>query len=392
MDAYDERLATELKQLAVEGNLRKLDDLVLQGKHIVYKGRKYLNFSSNDYLGLTSRAPEGVSWQEGFYLNNLLTHDWVNGECLMSNPSSRLMTGNSIHYARLEEAVAEFFGGGVSALVLSSGFMANAGVLPALAGKKDLILADKLAHASLIDGLRLGSAEWKRFHHNDMEHLELLLQKARGYRTVWVATESIFSMDGDLAPIGELVRLKEKYGFKLYLDEAHAFGVAGPGGRGIAAACNAAEQCDIRMATFGKALASAGAFVLCNAVTREYLVNKMRTLIFSTALPPMTLMWSAYLLRKLPSLHGLRKHLRSLVSLLARELGIPAQSHIIPLHAGSNEQACGLARQGREMGYWLTPIRHPTVPRGTARIRLSLTAALSETDILNFASACKNIG
>lgn len=392
MDAYDERLAAELKQLEAEGNLRRLDDLILQGKHIIHQGRKYLNFSSNDYLGLTSRSPEEISWQEGFYLNNLLQHDWENGECLMSNPSSRLMTGNSIHYARLENALCEFFGDGVSALVLSSGFMANAGVLPALTGKGDLILADKLAHASLIDGLRLGSAEWKRFHHNDMNHLESLLQKAQGYRTVWVATESIFSMDGDLAPIAELIRLKEKYGFKLYLDEAHAFGVSGPGGRGIAAACKADAQCDIRMATFGKALASAGAFVLCDALTRQYLVNKMRTLIFSTALPPVTLMWSAYLLRKLPSFHSKRKHLRSLVSLLARELGIPAQSHIIPLHAGSNEQACAMARQGRERGYWLTPIRHPTVPQGTARIRLSLTAALSETDILNFASACKGIG
>ncbi len=392
MDAFDERLTAELKRLADEGNLRRLNDLVLQGKYIIYKGRKYLNFSSNDYLGLTSRTPEGHSWQEGFYLNNLLTHDWENGECLMSNPSSRLMTGNSIHYARLESALSEFFGGDVSALVLSSGFMANAGVLPALTDKGDLILADKLAHASIIDGLRLGSAEWRRFRHNDMEHLETLLQKARGYRTVWVATESIFSMDGDLAPLDDLVRLKEKYGFKLYLDEAHAFGVAGPGGRGVAAACDAAEHCDVRIATFGKALASAGAFVLCGALTREYLVNKMRTLIFSTALPPVTLMWSAYLLRKLPSMHSLRKHLRAITALLARELGVRAQSHIIPLPAGSNERALAMAELGRQKGYWLTPIRHPTVPQGTARIRLSLTAALSEEDILNFAAACKSIG
>lgn len=395
MDAFEERLDAELKQLAADGNLRHLDDLVLQGKYIVCKGKKYLNFSSNDYLGLTAgRRTEDASWQEGFYLNNLQNHDWVHGECLMSNPSSRLMTGNSIHYARLESALAEFFGGGVAALVLSSGFMANAGVLPALAGKGDLILADKLSHASLIDGLRLGQAEWKRFRHNDMEHLESLLQQAcsGGYGTVWVATESIFSMDGDIAPMAELVALKEKYGFKLYLDEAHAFGVAGPGGRGIAAAADAAAHCDVRVATFGKALASAGAFVLCSPLVREYLINRMRTLIFSTALPPVTLMWSAYMLRKLPSLHGPRKHLRAMTALLAGELGIEATSHIIPLPAGSNERALDMARQGRELGYWLTAIRTPTVPRGTARIRLSLTAALTEEDILQFAQACKRIG
>lgn len=395
MEAFEERLHAELQQLAAEGNLRHLDDLVLQGKYIVYKGKKYLNLSSNDYLGLTAGgACEEASWQEGFYLNNLQNHDWVRGECLMSNPSSRLITGNSIHYARLESALAEFFGGGVAALTLSSGFMANAGVLPALTRRGELVLADKLSHASLIDGLRLGPAEWKRFRHNDMEHLETLLQKAQteGYGTVWVATESIFSMDGDIAPMADLVALKNKYGFKLYLDEAHAFGVAGPGGRGIAAQAGVEEHCDVRIATFGKALASAGAFVLCKPLVREYLINKMRTLIFSTALPPVTLMWSAYMLQKLPSLHGARKHLRAMTALLAEELGVRAASHIIPLPAGSNERALDMARQGREQGYWLTAIRSPTVPKGAARIRLSLTAALTEEDVLEFARACKRIG
>lgn len=387
MDALEKRLAGELKKLELAGNMRELKTLSPHGKYVKHNGREYLNLSSNDYLGLASQTEYSAGLQKEF-LRSLADRE---DEFLMSSPASRLMTGNSTHYEQLEEAVSRLFGGR-EALVLSSGFMANAGTLPALTGKEDLILADRLIHASLIDGLRLGSAEWKRFRHNDMEHLQKLLEQARNRRTVWVVTESIFSMDGDTAPLTELMELKARYGFRLYLDEAHAFGVRGPDGRGLAAELGAEEGCDIRMATLGKAMASAGSFVLCSGPVKRCLVNRMRTLIFSTALPPVNLMWSEFLIRRLPGMGALRAHLREMTALLARELGIEAHSQIIPLPAGSNVRALTLARRGRENGYWLTPIRHPTVPEGTARIRLSLTAALTRADILGFARSWKQSG
>ncbi len=380
----DNWMQQELDALEASGNLRTLKTVEPAGKHLLYQGRKYLNLSSNDYLGLSE-----TSLQADFARDILSSIDWTR-EYLFSNPASRLMTGNSRHYEELETSLSTLYGGR-NALVLGSGFLVNSGLLPALARKGDLILADKLVHASVIEGLRLGEAEWKRYRHNDMDHLETLLRGAKN-RTVWVVTESVFSMDGDIAPLRQLADLKNKYGFKLYIDEAHAFGAIGPSGAGLAAELGLLGSCDILVATFGKAVSSAGAFAITDPLTRQYLVNKMRPLIFSTALPPITLMWSKYIVDRLPGLEHLRQHLHTLRAIIERQLGIPAPTHIIPLPAGSNERALSMAEQGRQAGYWLTAIRYPTVPQGTARIRLSLTAALTEQDIRTFCSTCNNIG
>ena len=207
-------------------------------------------------------------------------------------------------------------------------------------------------HASLIDGLQLCKAEWQRFNHNDMDHLERLLVRHRGhYRNVWIVTESIFSMDGDCAPLATLQALKTKYDLKLYVDEAHAFGVCGPGGRGLADATG--TDCDILVATLGKAIASQGAFVITDGEIREFLVNRLRTLIFSTPLPPISLPWSDYVIRRLPQMEPWREHL----NLLSHRLtGSPSSTHIIPLMAGENHRAIEMSKKFREAGFWIEKI------------------------------------
>ncbi len=287
-----------LERLRAEDNFRTLPNLQPAGKYLYCEGKRYINLSSNDYLGITDEP-----WQKDFF-ETLKSEE----QFWLSNPSSRLITGNSPEYTTLEKTLSELFGGR-EALVLGSGYAVNSGVLPALTTKKDLILADKLIHASLIDGLRLSDADWQRFSHNDPEHLERLLRKLRSqYENVWIVTESVFSMDGDIAPLREIVELKQRYDCRLYVDEAHAFGVCGPDGRGIVAQEGLLDQCDILIATLGKAIASQGAFVISNPPIRDFLINRMRTLIFSTALPPISLRWSEYIIRRLPEMEEKRRH------------------------------------------------------------------------------------
>ncbi len=381
----EDSMAESLKELQQGGNLRQIRQMKLRGLHLEHEGRSYLNLSSNDYLGLSCTSYAQYSLHDG----NRFMH---------GNPSSRLMTGNSQDYTDLEGELELLFPT-KKALVLGCGFMANSGLPAAIAGKGDLILADKLIHASLIDGLRLSDADWKRFRHNDVAQLEKLLQAAPATANVWVIIESIYSMDGDLAPIAEIIELKRRYSFQLMVDEAHGFGVRGPMGKGLCAELGCDEEVDILMCTFGKAIAGAGACILCSATMREYFVNRLRPLIFSTALPPITLRWDSFIIRQMrteeletqspdiyPSMAALRAHLSELVALFG------ASSHIIPIPAGSNERALMMAQQGLDAGYWLTAIRPPTVPQGSARLRLSLSAAFSTEQITNLLNLCKKLG
>lgn len=388
---------TAIEELRQRNNLRELRTTECSGAYIRAvdpllggPAREYYNLSSNDYLGFSD--PE--------LQNNFLAEVDLD-TFLLSNPSSRLMTGNSSHYEALEQTLRDLFPAAEDALVLGSGYMVNSGVLAATCDRDELIISDKLIHASLIDGLRLCSAEWQRYRHNDMEHLERLLRQADGrYRRVTVATESIFSMDGDKAPLLDLATLQQRYDFDLYIDEAHAFGVVGPTGCGLVEQYNATATVPLRadyiVATLGKALASQGAFVICSRKVRELLVNRMRTLIFSTALPPISLMWSRHLLETLPrpETEARRERLRTLVQIVEQtmSLGVGTTSHIIPLHAGDNGRALEMAATLREAGFWTTAIRHPTVPDGTARLRISLSAAHTPYKIEQFATLCKRFG
>ena len=377
MDRYSEIL----RRLASEDNLRSLSCGIPNGKYIEYDGRRYINMSSNDYLGLAG----DVSLQQEFLLAAT-----ENESFLMSSSASRLMTGNGSENEALEGSLAALYHG-KSALVLGNGYMVNSGCLPALVGERDLVLADKLVHASIIDGLRLCPCDWSRFNHNDMNHLESLLYKKRGdYENVWVVTESVFSMDGDRAPIADLVSLKQRYDLKLYIDEAHAFGVFGPSGAGCAASGGLDGEIDIIVGTFGKALASYGAFVALPAVMRDVLVNRMRTLIFSTALPPVVMAWTRFLLDRMADFESRRLRLRELVGMLAP--ANPLATQIIPLSAGTNAAAVAMSEKFREGGFWTTPIRWPTVPKGKARVRVSLTASMDRADIENFRMLCNSNG
>ena len=367
-----------LNTLEAAGNLRCLPEVRHQGKWIEKEGKKMLNLSSNDYLGLASR----IDLRDSF-LARLQETDLP-----LSSSSSRLLTGNFSIYEELEQQMCKAFGREAT-LLFNSGYHANTGILPALADKRTLILADKLVHASIIDGILLSGAPFQRYKHNNYEHLEQLLSKTSGqYEQTIIVTESIFSMDGDIADLQQLVRLKENYpDVMLYVDEAHAIGVRGENGLGIAEEQNCIGDIDFLVGTFGKALASMGAYLLCSKTIREYLVNTMRPLIFSTALPPAQIAWTCFLFDRLPEFTAERQQLSQTSRLLATALqgkgGEISNSHIIPFIIGENEACIQKALQLQRKGFYCLPVRPPTIPQGTARIRFSLTASINMEDIKN---------
>lgn len=365
-----------LDTLERAGNLRSLPLIEPQGKWIIREGRKMLNLSSNDYLGLS---------RDRQLRKEFLTRA-MEEYLPLSSTSSRLLTGNYPAYTELEKLLASAYGK-ESALVFNSGYHANVGILPALADKETLILADKLVHASLIDGIRLSGAAYKRFRHQDYEQAEQILQASvRTYKRIILVTESIFSMDGDIADLHRLVRLKQEYpNVLLYVDEAHAIGVRGKTGLGIAEESGTLPDIDLLVGTFGKALASMGAFVACSRLLHDVLVNRMRPLIFSTALPPLQVAWTSYLFQLLPHMEERRKHLQRLSASVAQALqgkgGEISSSHIIPYIVKDSEDCLRLAEFLQRKGFYCLAIRPPTVPQGTARLRLSITADLDEENI-----------
>ena len=374
----EQRISEELATLSATGNLRSLPRLKHDGKWIEVEGRRLLNLSSNAYLGLAADTELHQTYLEGLSVDRLL----------LSSSSSRLLTGNFAVYEELEEELAARFGR-EAALVFNCGYHANTGILPAICTPRTLVLADKLIHASLIDGMRLSSATAMRFRHNDLKHLERLLERyIDSYELVIIVTESVFSMDGDLANLQQLVALKRRYPDKvmLYVDEAHAFGVFGPTGLGLAEAIGCIADIDLLVGTFGKAGASAGAYLVCSRAMRSWLINKMRPFIFTTALPPLSIDWTLFILRLLPSMQVRRKHLASLGSALRNQLtenGLPcpSESQIVPLLIGASADAMRQAEALQRHGFYLLPVRPPTVPEGTSRIRISLTAALTDEEM-----------
>lgn len=365
-----------LEQLAATGHLRRLPEIVHQGRHIVSEGRAMVNLSSNDYLGLAARMD----------LRNQFLEELKQTDLPLSSSSSRLLTGNYASYTELEQLMADRFGR-EAVLLFNSGYHANTGILPALADKQTLILADRLVHASIIDGILLSGASFNRYKHADYEHLErLLASSASRYEQVIIVTESIFSMDGDIADLQRLAALKRTYpNVLLYVDEAHAIGVRGENGLGLAEEQNCIREIDLLVGTFGKALASMGAYVVCEKVIRDYLVNTMRPLIFSTALPPAQIAWTCFLFERLPDWTAERRQL-AVASRLARAClqgkgGEISNSHIVPYLLGTNEACIQKAEELQREGFYCLPVRPPTVPKGTSRIRFSLTADVTAEEI-----------
>lgn len=372
-----EQMQQELQTLKEHSNLRQLPQMVHDGREVVVNGQRMLNLSSNDYLGLAANKEIRAEFLQ------TLTPD----SFLPTSSSSRLLTGNFSIYEELEAELATQFGT-EAALVFNSGYHANTGIIPAVSHARTLILADKLVHASLIDGIRLSTARCIRYRHNDLNQLERLLKEHHSsYQQILIVTESIFSMDGDLANLPSLVHLKHAYdNVLLYVDEAHAFGIRGAHGLGCAEEAGCIRDIDFLVGTFGKAGTSAGAYIVCSRVIREYLVNRMRTLIFTTALPPVNVAWTLFVLRRIPEMKEPRKHLDKISRILREALqaqgySCPSVSHIVPLMVGSSANAVVRAKELQRHGFYALPVRPPTVPEGTSRIRFSLTAEVNEEEI-----------
>jgi len=369
----NEEYIKKLQELELEHNLRRLPGEIPGG---------ILNLSSNDYLGIT----------EDEELRSEFSEISRNKKLKYSSASSRLLTGDSEQYRILENTISSAYGR-EACLVYNSGYHANAGILPAVAGKNDLIVADKLVHASIIDGMQLSKAEVLRYRHLDYSHLERLLQKSEGnYSNIFIVSESIFSMDGDMADLSRLVEIKKRYNAYLYIDEAHAVGVRGENGLGCCEESGCIDDCDFIVGTFGKAIASVGAFVVCEDIFKRYLVNYSRTLIYTTALPPVNLAWTNFIFTKLPGYIAKRDHLKKISSEFARLLEVDAETHIVPFITGSNESAIELSEKLRTGGYYVLPVRYPTVPKGKARLRFSLNSGISMEKLIEIARFIKTSG
>ncbi|ENW93557.1 8-amino-7-oxononanoate synthase [Acinetobacter sp. NIPH 298] len=370
--------AEQLDQLKQQGNFRQFTSNQQQGRWITIQDRTMLNLASNDYLGLAA----DLSLREEF-LDTLKIE-----RALFSSSSSRLLTGNFAEYEQFENSLSKAFGR--AALLFNSGYHMNIGILPALCDSKTVILADKLVHASMIDGIRLSNAQYVRYRHNDLQHLEQLLQKYQQdeqVERIIVVTESIFSMDGDETDLAALAQLKQRFSKTLlYVDEAHAIGVRGERGLGCAEQYGVLDQVDFLVGTFGKAIASVGGYIICDPIIRDYLINKMRPLIFSTALPPISMAWSDFIFKKVLSMQQQRQHLAEISQYLQQaviEKGFssPSSSHIIPIIVGESQAAIEKAKYVQQQGFYAMPVRPPTVPQNSSRLRISLTSLVQKTEL-----------
>ena len=369
-----ERYKKELQELKQNFCERKLISLKKDGKYIFEGNKKYLNLSSNDYLGIAEDR-------------KILKKFLKIADFSMGAASSRLLTGSSYVYAKLECLLSALYRKD-RALIFNSGYHANTGIMSALLSKKDVVFCDKLNHASILDGIKLSEAKMFRYKHLDYNHLEELLQKNRNdYETAIIVTESLFSMDGDIADLNKLIELKNKYNAILVVDEAHAFGVYGNRGLGLAEEQNCIEDIDLIVGTFGKAIGSMGAFCTGHEVLINYLINKCRPLIFSTAIPEINIAFSYYVITEvIPNLKKERKELiktsaKLRESLVSYGLKTTGSSHIVPVILGENQTAVNVSKELINNGYYLLPVRYPTVAPNSARIRFSLRADISCEDI-----------
>ena len=359
------RARADLDSLEARSQLRRLE--IVRG----------INFCSNDYLGLSTDAR----------LREAVTAALAGGSPTGST-GSRLLSGHALIWDELESELAQW-GGAEAALYFNSGYAANTGLFSCVLQRDDVVFSDSANHASIIDGIRLSGARKVIFPHLDCNVLEDELRRAApGPGQKFIAVESVFSMDGDRAPITGLLALAERYGAELIVDEAHATGVLGPQGRGLVAAAGATDRVLAVVHTCGKALAGMGAFVLCSNVLKQYLVNHARSFIFSTALPPYLAAQVRAAIRIAAAADAERGRLQDLSAHLRtrlRDNGFDtarSDSQIVPVVLGENERALALAARLGEDGFAVRAIRPPTVPPGTARLRLSL-AVKHTTEMLD---------
>ncbi|MCX6970273.1 MAG: 8-amino-7-oxononanoate synthase [Verrucomicrobia bacterium] len=374
----------ELGRIKNVGLLRRLRILESpQTTHVEIDGRSLVNFSSNDYLGLANHPA----------LKEAAMAEWDRAG--FGSGASRLVCGTLAAHERLEEAISGFKRA-EAALCFSSGYAAAMGTIPALCATDAVIILDKLCHACLVDASRLSGAHLRVFPHNDMEKLESHLRWARSKHPasrVLVVAESVYSMDGDIAPLREIVELKDRHGAWLFLDEAHGVGVLGAGGRGLAEESGVEGRVEIQMGTLGKALGAHGAYIAGSRCLREFLINRARSFIYSTAPPAPVAAAAAKAVELLAGPEGalLLQSLWKNIENLSAALGIPRPpSAIVPIIIGDESAAMQAGENLLASGFLAPAIRYPTVARGTARLRLTLSSAHSEQDITGLANVLRS--
>ncbi|MBD1372539.1 8-amino-7-oxononanoate synthase [Hazenella sp. IB182357] len=340
-------------------------------------GKRLINFSSNNYLGLADHPD--------IKKKMIAAVDQGAGAT-----SSRLIIGHGSEIEQLEQEVAHFHGK-EAALVIANGYMANLGVLSTLLSPQDAVFSDQYNHASIVDGIRLSGAKSFRYRHLNMDHLEKMLKRAqaKGYQKKLIITDTVFSMDGDWAPLNDLIMLKRKYDAALVVDEAHGVGVWGMQGQGLAHHLGTIQEIDLLLGTFSKAFGVYGAYVAGSKLWIDYLVNQMRSLIYTTGLPPTVIAGIRAALKQVQAgtilrskLHSHYQYFHAQLRRIGFHTGL-SQTQIIPIYIGENQQALQLSHQLFERGILAVPIRPPTVPVGEARLRFSLMAS-HEQDHLTY--------
>lgn len=368
-----------LQNLATQNNTRSLQSYAHQGIFVRDTHNQLLiNLASNDYLGLQTL------WQDTIatFLQNA-----SKDIAYLSASSSRLLSGDFPIFSQLESYIANLYG--KDCLLFNSGYHANVGMIQSLAKLgKVLFVLDEYVHASVFDGISLARAHFKRFAHNDIQALQKLVTHYHNdYDMLIIVAEGLYSMDGDFAPLHELVRIKKCYeNVYIYLDEAHSIGVCGDDGLGKAKELHLSQEIDFLILTFGKAISSVGACVVCHSQIKQYCINTARSLIYSTALPPINVAFSLQVFTALAQLAPYRTHLRALSTELISNLNtqryeVLGQAHILGIVVGSNERALALAAHLRKYGIFAPAIRYPSVPKDTARVRICLNAALQFSHI-----------
>jgi len=379
--------ADELSALRAEGLHRSMRVIHgAQGSRVELDGRQVLLFCSNNYLGLADHPA--------------LKRASVQGSALgAGSGASRLVSGTMELHARLEARIASFKGT-EKALLFNSGYAANTGIISALVGRGDAIFSDRLNHASIVDGAQLSRAGFFRYPHRDMDVLERMLQEKGGKGRRLIVTDGVFSMDGDIAPLARLVQLARRYDALLMVDDAHGCGVLGASGRGSAELCGVLDGIDVQMGTLGKGFGSFGAYAAASAEICDYLVNKARSFIFSTSLPPAVLAASLAALELVDSPEGdeLRERLADNLALFKGRLTasgfqtMGSETQIVPIFVGPAQATMEFSRQLLEEGLFVQGIRPPTVPAGSCRLRCTIMATHEAGDLEQAAQSIAKVG
>jgi glycine C-acetyltransferase/8-amino-7-oxononanoate synthase len=378
---------TILQELADRALLRRLRSIdAVEGTRLELENTSLTNFAGNDYLGLSQHPAVRQAAIEAIDRFGL------------GAAASRLITGTLAPHKVLEEQLAAFKGT-EAAISFSSGYAAAVGTITAIADRQDVVILDKLAHASLIDGARLSGAQLRIFPHNDLSRLREILEWAHEHypnAKIWIITESLFSMDGDYSPLCDLVGLKDEYGANLFLDEAHATGVIGPGGKGLAAHWALGQRIEVQMGTLSKALGGSGGFITSSRALINLLINRARSFIFSTAPPPAIAAGASAALGIVQSAEGerLRDDLRQNIDCVRHGLRFSIDalpSPIIPLIIGNENAALEAAKQLQQDRFLVPAIRFPSVSRGSARLRLTLSARHSSEQVVTLISSLQRV-